>query len=668
MSFSSDLWNGFDILRKNFLQTYDKIKHFYEMMFSFASLEKNHSKNLEILYEKNKDIFNNDEMLLVPSKTFISSLKVECEYHKYYYHNIFDNILSSLKNIIDNKKYLVTKIFCDSMKNTNKFNKIIQNIISKQEDYYGSCKELSLSISEKEVFAIKSESKKNKSGNKVLNSKIDKAMENVTRKENEYINIITESNVILKDYNLKMDNLLNDLQKEFTQINLCIKECLINYSKNKIQLYKDVLEMANHGLNTCYEKIDVENNIKNFITKNATKEFKYRKFEYIPFKLNNINKNLLFTDIKENDKKLQPKECDRIIQNVKKFFVDNKISGSDSDYIERITNSLKNIKLGLSIKYDLLLDINKSDENKNLIMEFPNKNDINKNTNLSNSKITDKEKEITNNLKLLENFINKLTAGEQGLDNDLTKIKKILEKKENYLYLEDIIKNLNNYRSHGHYILKDKTYDYFLDLFIFILEHYINNDYIVINILNFSQTFYKIIHENKNPKYFIVYNLRNNEIFNKAEIWHKMINYCLTNYTINKDLSNKIDKKDKEQKLEYHIYNILIENLATMKLFNINNKVYDEVKNHYIQIYNIDQEKLDKEIQAFNKGKYFRIIQENENELNKGFDKNIILQNDDEKKENNDSKENKEKSNEKKEENIIQLNNNNQNKEINDNK
>ena len=67
--------------------------------------------------------------------------------------------------------------------------------------------------------------------------------------------------------------------------------------------------------------------------------------------------------------------------------------------------------------------------------------------------------------------------------------------------------------------------------------------------------------------------------------------------------------------------------------------------------------KLDKEIQAFNKGKYFRIIQENENELNKGFDKNIILQNDDEKKENNDSKENKEKSNEKKEENIIQLNN-----------
>ena len=105
MSFSSDLWNGFGILKKNFLHTYNKIKHLYEIMFSFASLEKNHSKNLEILYEQNKDLFSSDEILLLPSKTFISSLKLESEYHKYYYNNIFDNILSPIKEIIDNKKY-----------------------------------------------------------------------------------------------------------------------------------------------------------------------------------------------------------------------------------------------------------------------------------------------------------------------------------------------------------------------------------------------------------------------------------------------------------------------------------------------------------------------------------------------------------------------------------
>lgn len=83
MSFSSDLWNGFDVLKSNFLKSFNKLKNFYEIMFSFASLEKNYTINLEILYEQYQNLFNSDEIFLFPSKTFISNIKVECEYHKY---------------------------------------------------------------------------------------------------------------------------------------------------------------------------------------------------------------------------------------------------------------------------------------------------------------------------------------------------------------------------------------------------------------------------------------------------------------------------------------------------------------------------------------------------------------------------------------------------------
>ena len=274
MSFSSDLWNGFDILKKNFLHTYNKLKHFYEIMFAFASLEKNHSKNLEILYEQNKDLFNSDEILLLSSKTFISSLKIESEYHKYYYNNIFDNILSPIKDIIDNKKNFIIKNFNDNMNNSEKFKKIIQNIISKQESYYNSCKELSLCLSDIEIYAQNNETKKKQGVSKVLLNKKDKALEKVNRTQNEYLNIATESNIILKDYNLKTETLLNSLEKEFIEINTCVKDCLIKYSKNKNQLYKDILEMTNHGLSTCYDKIDVEKEMQNFVMRNATKEFK----------------------------------------------------------------------------------------------------------------------------------------------------------------------------------------------------------------------------------------------------------------------------------------------------------------------------------------------------------------------------------------------------------
>lgn len=634
MSFSSDLWNGFDILKKNFLHTYNKIKHFYEIMFSFASLEKNHSKNLEILYEQNKDLFNSDEILLLSSKTFISSLKIESEYHKYYYNNIFDNILSPIKDIIDNKKFLITKTFNDNMKNTDKFKKIIQNIISKQENYYNSCKELSLCLSDIEIYSQNNETKKKQGVSKVLLTKKDKALEKVNRTQNEYLNIATESNIILKDYNLKTETLLNDLEKEFIQINTCIKDCLIKYSKNKNQLYKDILEMTNHGLNTCYEKIDIEKEIRNFIMKNATKEFKYHKFEYNPFKLNNINKNLLFKETTENSKS-QNIDYDRVIQKVKKFFIDNKITGSDTDYIEKTINALREHKLLFSIKYDSIIEMNKNEENKNLINDLIKNENINVNTNnnknnidANNNKIVEKQKDIVNNIKNIENFVNKLTTGKQELENDIIKIKSILQNnKEKYIYSEHFLRNIDNYRSHGNYILSEKSYEYFLNLFTFILDNFKNNDFIIKNIISLSQTFYKIRPGNKNPKYFILYSISNHSIFNKNETWHKIINYSLTNYSINKDLSIKIEKEQREKKLDDNIFKILIENLSIMKLFRVNDKVFNEVKNYYIQVYGLDKELVKKEINYFYKENNFSINEENEKELIKGENKEFLSKN-----------------------------------------
>ena len=658
MSFSSDLWNGFDILKKNFLHTYNKMKHFYEIMFSFASLEKNHSKNLEILYEQNKDLFCSDEIFLLPSKTFISSLKIESEYHKYYYNNIFDNILSPIKEIIDNKKYIITKKFCNSMKNNEKFQKIIQNIISKQDNYYNSCKELSLSLSEIEINTQNSEAKRKQGTSKALIVKKEKALEKVNKAQKEYLSVVTEANIILKDYNFKTENLLNDLEKEFKQISLCIKDCLIKYSKNKTQLYKDILELTNHGLNNCYEKIDVENDIKNFVMKNATKEFKYHKFEYNPFKLNNINKNLLFNDIKETQT-IQGINYERVIQKVKKFFIDNKITGSDSDYIERTLNSLRQYKLEFSIKYDTMIEMNKNEENKNLISDFTKDDNNNKSNNIeSNNKIINKEKEINNNIKYIEDFVNKLTSGEQDLENDITKIKTILQKnKENLIYYEHIFRGLDNYRSHGNYILNEKSYEYFLNLFIFILDNFNNNDFIIKNTIIFSQTFYKIRQGNKNPKYYILYSISNHAIFNKSDTWHKIINYSLTSFSTNKDLSVKMEKEQKEKKLNEKIFNILVENLSIMKLFRVNDKILNEVKNYYIQVYNIDKELIKKEINYFYKENSFSVDEENEKELVKGEEKNFLEKN----LKGDKYKDNKAINEEKEEKNIINEQSNEQN-------
>ena len=621
MSFSSDLWNGFDVLKSNFLKSFNKLKNFYEIMFSFASLEKNYTINLEILYEQYQNLFNSDEIFLFPSKTFISNIKVECEYHKLYYNNIFDNILSPLKNIIESKKKLIIKNFCDNIKNSESYEKVLHNLISNQENYHNACKELALCMKDINIYTINLEARKKHGSNKLLINKRDQLLEKIFRSQIDYLNILTESNVILKDYNTKTENILNNLEKEFTDIGECIKNCLLNFSNNKIQLFHDVLEILNQSKNSCYEKINVKNNIKDFVMKNATKQFKFQEFEYIPFHINQINKVLLFSEIKENSK--NPINQEKVIEMVKNYFIENKITETDSKYISSTINSLKKHSIEFNIKYNSFLEneeTDKKDENKNLISEFIT-NDESKSNNINNN---ENQSEIFENINYIENFMSKILTGEKELDNDLITIKTLLQNNEKMIYLEQIIDNLNNCRKHGNYILNDVTYDYLLNIFNIILEIFGDNDKILKNIVSFSQTFYKIKEEKTIPKYFILYSICNNPIFNKAETWHKIINNSLGILIQNKDLT---EKNEKEKKLNENAFNIIVESLSIMHLFMVNDEIYNEVKNYYISVYKIDGENLKKEVKRFYEENEFSINKENENQLIKGENKKILISN-----------------------------------------
>ena len=622
MSFSSDLWNGFDIIKNIFLKTFNKIKNFYEIIFTFASLEKTYTNNLEVLFEQYKDLFNSDDIFQIPLKNFISNIKIECEYHKIYYNNIFENILTPLKNTIESNKKLIIKNFYDNMKNSERYESLTHNLISNQENYHNACRELAQSMSDISIYTLNLEAKKKQGSNKTLIGKRDRTLEKLYRAQIDYLNNLAESNVILKDYNSKTENILNNLENEFINIGDCIKSCLINYSNKKIQLFNDVLDIFTQSKNSFYEKIDVKNEIQNILISNSSKEFKFEKFEYIPFKIKNINKELLFSDMKINSKNQINQE--KVIEMVTKYFIDNKIIDPDCEYITKTINSLKKYSIDFNIKYDSFLEEEKrkNNENKNLISLFLSSNDngINEN-NISN---LNKQKEIKENLKYIDNFINKLLIGEENIEKEMEKIKSFLEKKEKIYYLEQIIDNFNNFRKKGNYILTDKTYEYFINLFNLLLETTDNNDKSLFDIIKFSQIFYKIKENEINPKYFILYSILNNPIFNKNETWHKIINYSISNEIKNKNLKEILDKNEKEKKLQEYAFKIIIENLSLLKFFK-NNKTYNDVKNYYSNVYKIPDEILNEEIAKFSKENEFFICKENENQIIKGQDTSILI-------------------------------------------
>ena len=541
-----------------------------------------------------------------------------------YYNNIFDNILSPLKNIIESKKKLIIKNFCDNIKNSESYEKVLHNLISNQENYHNACKELALCMKDINIYTLNLEARKKHGSNKLLINKRDQLLEKIFRSQIDYLNILTESNVILKDYNTKTENILNNLEKEFTDIGECIKNCLLNFSNNKIQLFHDVLEILNQSKNSCYEKINVKNNIKDFVMKNATKQFKFQEFEYIPFHINQINKALLFSDLKENSK--NPINQEKVIEMVKNYFIENKITETDSKYISSTINSLKKHSIEFNIKYNSFLEneeTDKKEDNKNLISEFIS-NEINQSNNINNN---ENQSEIFENINYIENFMSKILTGEKELDNDLITIKTLLQNNEKMIYLEQIIDNLNNCRKHGNYILNDITYDYLLNIFNIILEIFGDNDKILKNIVSFLQTFYKIKEGKTIPKYFILYSICNNPIFNKAETWHKIINNSLGILVQNKDLTENIEKNEKEKKLNENAFNVIVESLSIMHLFMVKDEIYNEVKNYYINVYKIDGENLKKEVKRFYEENEFSINKENENQLIKGENKKILINN-----------------------------------------
>ena len=181
--------------------------------------------------------------------------------------------------------------------------------------------------------------------------------------------------------------------------------------------------------------------------------------------------------------------------------------------------------------------------------------------------------------------------------------------------------------NHGNYILNENTYDNFLNMFNFILENFPENDKIIRNIISLSQTLYKIKEGKTNPKYYLLYSIYNNPIFNKIETWHKVINNSLSFINNNNDLTEDKEKKEKEKKLKEHAFNIIVENLSIMKLFMVNNEIYNEVKNYYINIYNLDDDNLKKEIKKFYKENEFSINKENENKLIMGDNKQVLINN-----------------------------------------
>ena len=614
MSFNIDLWNGFEVIKSSFDSNLNKLNQLINILDSYSFYVKEYYTNLFNLYSSTNKIINKD------NSTFdnllyllLISFKTESEYYENHY-NLINKSLQETKERIEKIKLNIQQYFQSYEINKENFNNALNNLISKQENFYESCKELCLNIAQEETNKIFIENQNNinnkkRSSTENLKIKIEKKetpLDCVFLAKSNYIKFIFESNKLRENYNNNTENILFKLENQYKDI-LYYFECLMKiYINDKIMIHNKILTLNNNNNEKTFKNINYETIFNDFIENNVTKEFPMIKLEFIPFKL---TKNIFENNQKLNNyNELKKEEQNKIFNLIKNYISENNINLYESDFSKIFLKSKEqqNLLKSNEVNLDETKTIIEIDEDDFEIIKSKKKKEIEK-----------KKK----NFNFIKNFINTLVIeetesnkkeekeDENVIDIDESiKYNKILVKfmdlispknKEKFEYLNAFIQFLTIVRVKGFFKLNPYVYQIFINIFTYILMNYKNSYDYVRNIILLSQTFYKGDDENLDDvKIYLLNGLKNHSVFKEPQTWHRAINYSLSLSIKNSSLY-KLEIQNKEdyyKNLDKIVLNIFISYLYDMRISTTDLKVYEKVKHFYSKIYKLDEKMVDEQV------------------------------------------------------------------------
>ena len=615
MSFNVDLWNGFEVIKSSFDSNLNKLNQLINILDSYSFFIKEYYTNLFNLYSSTNKIINKD------NSTFdnllyllLISFKTESEYYENHY-NLINKSLQETKERIEKIKLNIQQYFQSYEINKENFNNALNNLISKQENFYESCKELCLNIAQEETNKIFIENQNNinnkkRSSTENLKIKIEKKetpLDCVFLAKSNYIKFIFESNKLRENYNNNTENILLKLENQYKDI-LYYFECLMKiYINDKIMIHNKILTLNNNNNEKTFKNINYETIFNDFIENNVTKEFPMIKLEFIPFKL---TKNIFENNQKLNNyNELKKEEQNKIFNLIKNYISENNINLYESDFSKIFLKNKEqqNLLKSNEVNLDETKTIIEIDEDDFEIIKSKKKKEIEK-----------KKK----NFNFIKNFINTLVIeetesnkkeeekeNENVIDIDESiKYNKILVKfmdlispknKEKFEYLNAFIQFLTIVRVKGFFKLNPYVYQIFINIFTYILMNYKNSYDYVRNIILLSQTFYKGDDENPDDvKIYLLNGLKNHSVFKEPQTWHRAINYSLSLSIKNSSLY-KLEIQNKEdyyKNLDKIVLNIFISYLYDMRISTTDLKVYEKVKHFYSKIYKLDEKMVDEQV------------------------------------------------------------------------
>ena len=539
MSYSVELWNSLDKIGNLILSSLGGAKNLMEIFNSLYTSINSFSDNI-------KDIYNNFDYEISSHKSLYEGIL----FFKEDFLNINNYLIdltigikneiikpiNNLQSIVLNK-YLIYK---DSI------NKLEEDYEEKIKDLENSKNKFYKNVKDVEDYKINYENEKlNIKGlsaeyKKEEEEKIIELLKIAKESQKEYIININQTNKYQKEYIEKKKNYLNNLQYMEEQLGECIKDSL-----RKLILYlMAFIRNIQYDLDNTskkYDEIDINKDIKFFISQNSTNDIIPFKYEFIPYtsnlgkKYKNIPNSTIkdiknfITTIFNNDTEMQNIS---LLSNDKKIIDTKEIA----EYIFRVNdNTYKDKELLYQKKYNAIL-LNK--KTRKLLLKEINKIRIKGNIFINDFNFNN----IGECLKLCINIITKENKKE-FIDNN-----------------------------------EENNFDYESMNLIFII----------------STNLYKINEYGNKPRIFLQESLVGTPIFSDFNFWKKIIRYFIINEmhaqkNYNLYESNEIKEENKVKLIKNKINTFVYH----MKAFEVKDKLINDIILFFQNYYGLNPEILE---------------------------------------------------------------------------
>ena len=422
MSFSVDLWNGFDIIKTQIFSVQKKIKTISKVLQTYLTIESTYNKNLENLYKEFKEA-NNSEYLL--DESYIKILDIfeyENQNRKIFCSFVTQLIMEPLNEYLRQPNIPLNKYFSDNIFNEESFKRSLNLLKDKQANYWNNCKELSVLLAQNELEDVINDKK----SRRAILLKINERFNKVNMSKQEYVDYINEANTEREKYNRKTEDILNNLEQIYVTMVETLKNVLTNFASQRNEFLKKMYSKEKNEYESIHAKVNPKEELFNFITNNATKEFPKIKFEFCPMKYSVLNQN-----IKSKCNKIPESAFPKVYKAVKEFFEDNKIFKEENPF--RITRKNTDV-FGLFTKKlsrnPIQANKNEQEQNKEFIEKYitdlfvnkPSNNKPKTENNIQNPNINmDKQEDLEktkNNNEIKQNDNNEQNQKENINQND----------------------------------------------------------------------------------------------------------------------------------------------------------------------------------------------------------------------------------------------------------